>query len=148
VRLLGDEVDRLTVDVDQRSAGVANKASFLAVSAGVLLAASTSQLWAHLPWVGAIALLLACVGLSCAAVALRPGKRFGLVAQRLTDRYLDTTSSALAIEEAILREKSTIISRREDDLGARANWVLRGFGALILSAVALTVVFTVQLLGG
>lgn len=148
VRLLNEELDRLTADVTERTVSVTNKASFLAVSAGVLVAATTSQLWSQFLWLGAAALMLACLGLLCAAVSLRPGRRFGIVAQRLTDTYLDSTKLAQDIEVDVVRIKSDAITRREGDLAARASWVWAGFGALVLSTVSLSIVFTAELFGG
>lgn len=148
VRLLNEEMDRLTVDVDQRAASVANKASFLAVAAGVIIAASVAQLWTVLPWIGVIALGFACVGLLCATVALRPGRRIGLVAQRLADAYLDSELSAASVEVQLVRRKADVISARESDLIARAQWVAAGSIALLVSVAALTIVFATQILGG
>lgn len=148
VRLLNEELDRLTTDVGERSVSVTSKASFLAVSAGVLVAASTSQIWSTQAWFGIAALVFAGVAVLCAAVALRPARRLGLVAQRLTDRYLDTNKTALAIETEIVQGKSRAITSREADLVTRATWVWCGFGALVLSTASLATVFAAQLLGG
>jgi len=148
VRLLNEEVDRLTVDVEQRAASVSNKASFLAVAAGVIIAAAVAQLWTVLPWIGVLALGFACLGLVCATVALRPGRRIGLVAQRLADAYLDSELSASEIELLLVRRKSDVISARESDLVARAQWVASGLSALLVSVAALTIVFATQILGG
>ncbi|MDD1386777.1 hypothetical protein [Curtobacterium poinsettiae] len=148
VRLLNEEMDRLTADVDQRVASVLNKASFLAVAAGVIIAASVAQLWTVLPWIGVLALGFACVGLLCATVALRPGRRVGLVAQRLADLYLDSELYASTIERQLVRQKANIISAREADLIARAQWVAAGSTALLVSVAALTIVFATQTLGG
>jgi hypothetical protein len=148
VRLINEELDRLTIDVGERTLSVTNKASFLAVAAGVLIAATTSQLWTRFQWFGAAGLVLACLGLLCAAVALRPARRYGILAQRLTDSYIDSTKLAQDIEAILVRTKSDAITRREGDLVARARWVWAGFGALVLSAISLSIVFSAQLLGG
>lgn len=52
IELLSEELDRLTVDAAERTASIANRASFLAISAGVLIAASTAQLWSGRPIFG------------------------------------------------------------------------------------------------
>jgi hypothetical protein len=148
VGVLKDEVNQLVTDADQRLTSVSNKASFLAVAAGVVIAAASSQEWSQLRWFGVIALALGCAGLLCAAVALRPGKRRGLKALRLTDKYLDSTRSAKSIEEEILKDKAKAIDQRESGLVARAIWVQVGFGALVLSTISLTVVFAATTLGG
>ncbi|MFK4483293.1 hypothetical protein [Curtobacterium sp. AB7] len=148
VRLLNEEMDRLTIDVDQRAASVSSKASFLAVAAGVIIGASVAQLWTVLPWIGVLALGFACVGLLCATVALRPGRRIGLVAQRLADLYLDSELYAAAIETQLVRQKADVISARESDLIKRARWVAAGSTALLVSVAALTIVFATQTLGG
>jgi hypothetical protein len=148
VRLLNEELDRLTTDVDQRVASVANKGSFLAVAAGVLIAASVGQRWTVDPLGGVAALALACAGLLCATVALRPSRRAGFVAQRLADLYVDSQLSSSEVEVRLVRQKAKIIGLREVGLVARARWVSVGSVCLVVSAVALTIVFTAQLLGG
>lgn len=148
VRLLNEELDKLTTDAAERTASVTNKASFLAVSAGVLVAASTVQLWEKLAVFGVAALALACVALACAAVAVRPGKRMGIQARRLVDRFSDSTMTALQIESLIIEDKANVLALREEDLRARAVWVWCGFAALALAAASLTVVFAAEVLGG
>lgn len=143
-----EELDKLTVDAAERTASVTNKASFLAVSAGVLVAASTAQLWEALAPFGVAALALSCAALACAAVAVRPGKRIGIQARRLVDRFSDSASSALQIEAQGIEDKASVLSLREDDLRARAVWVWCGFAALALAAASLTVVFAAEVLGG
>lgn len=147
VRLINDELDRLTQDASDRSTSVLNKASFLAVAAGVIIAASTAQRWDVLPIVGVIALGMASIGLVFAAIALRPGGRPGIVASRLVDRHLESIHSAAHIEEELVRDKTAVLEARETDIVARARWVWRGFAALILSTVSLTVVFGAEILG-
>lgn len=147
VRLLNDELDRLTTDASERTVSVTNKASFLAVSAGVLVAASTVQLWTRAPWFGVVALALACIALACAAVAVRPGMRLGIQARRLVDRYADSTMSALAVESQIVEDKAVVITQREADLRTRAAWVWIGFAALAVAAASLAVVFGFEVLG-
>lgn len=148
VRLLNEELDKLTTDAAERTASVTNKASFLAVSSGVLVAASTVQLWTKLAGFGVAALALACIALACAAVAVRPGKRIGIQARRLVDRYSDSTLSALQVESQIIEDKANVLTERETDLRARAVWVWSGFAALAMAAAALTVVFAAEVLGG
>lgn len=148
VRLLNEELDKLTTDAAERTASVTNKASFLAVSAGVLVAASTVQLWEKLAGFGVAALALSCAALACAAIAVRPGKRVGILARRLVDRFADSNASALQIEAQIVEDKAAVLVLREDDLRARATWVWLGFAALALAAAALTIVFSAEVLGG
>lgn len=148
VRLINEELDKLTTEAGERTAIVNNKASFLAVSAGVLIAASTVQLWTKVPGFGVAALALACVALACAAVAVRPGKRLGIEARRLVDRYVDSNFTALQIEAQIVEDKANVLRQRELDLRARASWVWGGFALLALAAAALAVVFAVEVLGG
>lgn len=148
VRLLSTELDELSVDASQRASSVNNKASFLAVSAGVLVAASTSHLWTALAWLGALALALSCAALLCAAIASRPGRRRGIVAQRLVDRYLDSTLSTLSVEELIVRDKAAVIAGRETDLQHRAKWVWVGSLLLAGAATSLLGAFSLEILGG
>lgn len=101
--LLNAEVDKLTTDAAERTASVANKASFLAVSGGVLIAASTAQLWSARSIFGVGALGIACVALFCATAASRPGKRLGLRAQRLVDTYAGADITGLQMLSSIVR---------------------------------------------
>lgn len=144
VRLLNEELDKLTEDAAERTASVTNKASFLAVSAGVLVAASTVQLWTRAPWFGVVSLALACVALACAAVAVRPGQRLGISARRIVDRYVDSALPAVDVEAQIVEDKASALTSRESDLRARATWVWLGFATLALAAASLTVVFAIE----
>ncbi len=148
VRLLHDELDRLALDSEQRTGSVSTKASFLAVSAGVLVAAASAQTWRLAPVAGVIALALACVALGCAAIALRPGKRVGIEARRLVDRHLDCDHTSAHVEEELVRDKATVLAAHELDIGSRGRWVWAGFGGVAASAVSLTVVFGLEVLGG
>ena len=147
VRLINEELDKLGADAAERTTSVNGKASFLAVSAGVLVAASTAQIWTIAATFGVVALALACVALICAAVAVRPGKRPGIEAQRLVDRYIDSSQSGLQIEIQIVRDKSAVLRERESDLRARATWVWIGFAILAVAVAALTLVFATETLG-
>ncbi|MGO3394604.1 hypothetical protein [Glutamicibacter arilaitensis] len=148
VRLLNQELDVLGADATDRATSIANKASFLAVSAGVIVAASVAQLWTALPIFGAAALSLAFIALLCASVALRPGKRKGIEARRLVDLNIDSSRSALQLEAQLVQNKADVLAEREPDLQARASWVWKGFASLTLSSGALTIVFSAQILGG
>jgi len=147
VRLLSDELDKLMSDASERSESVNSRASFLAVAAGVLVAAATAQLWTQAEFVGIVALALASIGLLCAAVALRPAKRPGLIAQRLVDRYFDSRRSALEMEAEIVQDKASVISARESDMRSRAAWIVAGFFALASGTIALTVVYALEVIG-
>lgn len=148
IRLLNEELDRLTVDAEQRTSSVSSKASFLAVSAGVLIAAATAQLWRQAPVIGVIALGLSCLALACAAIALRPGKRIGIQARRLVDRHIDCQHSAAQVEEELIRDKATVLADRENDIANRGRWVWAGFGGVAIAALALSLVFSIEVLGG
>ncbi|MFJ2543040.1 hypothetical protein [Microbacterium sp. NPDC087589] len=147
IELLNDELDKLTVDAAERTASIANRASFLAVSAGVLIAASTAQLWSARAIFGVVALGLGCIALLCATAASRPGKRLGLRAQRLVDTYADADVSGGQLLSAIVRQKADALEFREGDLSNRATWITAGFTVLVVSAAALTAVVSAQLMG-
>ncbi len=148
IRLLNEELDRLGTDAAARTASVSNKASFLAVSAGVLITAATAQLWNAAPPWGVIALALAVVALVLAAVALRPGTRPGIDARRLVDRHLDCDHSSAFVEAELVRDKANVLSAIERDVAHRGGWVWAGFGVLALAAASLAIVFTAETLGG
>lgn len=146
-QVLNEELDRLTADAAERTASVANRASFLAVSAGVLIAASTAQLWAEKAVFGVAALGLGCIALLCATAASRPGKRPGLLAQRLVDKYADAEVSGDQILREVVRLKADALEAREGDLRNRAVWITAGFAVLVASAASLTAVVSAELMG-
>lgn len=148
VRLLNEELDHLMVDATARTASVSNKASFLAVSGGVLITAGTSQAWATSPGYGVASLALSCLSLGLAAVALRPGKRPGIDARRLIDRHLDCEHFAAQVETELVRDKAAVLAAIEQDIANRSRWVWAGFGVLAAAALSLTAVFSIELLGG
>lgn len=148
VRLLNEELDRLMADATSRTSSVTNKASFLAVSAGVLITAATAQLWKLAPVYGVSSLALACLAMACAAVALRPGRRPGIEARRLVDRHLDCDHNAAFVETELVRDKETVLTGIERDIASRGRWVWAGFGMLAAAAALLAVVFSLELLGG
>lgn len=148
VRLLNEELDRLATDATARAGGVANKASFLAVSAGVLITAATAQTWNTVPVWGVAALVLATVALACAAVALRPGTRPGVEARRLIDRHLHCEHRDSDVEVELVRDKAEVLTAFERDIGGRSVWVWGGFGALALASASLVAVFAFETLGG
>jgi hypothetical protein len=147
VRLLNEELDQLMVDAANRMTSVLSKASFLAVSAGVIVAASTAHTWTSIAITGVLALALASVALICAAVALRPGAHPAIKARRLVDEYLESFSSAGDLENELVQDKAAAIDAIELVIVARARWVSFGFAALILSTVSLAVVFGAETLG-
>jgi hypothetical protein len=147
VRLIHEDLDKLAADATDRTQSIATKASFLAVSAGVVIAALTAQVWSELVVVGVISMALATVGLLCAAVALRPARRPGTSGRSLADRFLDSTASVQQIEPVLVREKANHLAGREDDLRARSYWVWAGFVALGGAAILLAIVFSTELLG-
>lgn len=148
VRLLNEELDHLMADATSRTGSVTNKASFLAVSAGVLITAATAQLWKLTPAFGVSSLALACLAMACAAVALRPGRRPGIEARRLVDRHLDCDHSAAFVEVELVRDKEAVLTGIEHDIAARGQWVWAGFGMLAAAAASLAVAFSFELLGG
>lgn len=147
VRLLNEELDALVVDSGTRAASVLNKASFLAVTAGVIVAASTAQLWTTAGVIGVCALVLASLAIFCAAAALRPGKRLGLQAQRLVDVYMDSTKSVRRIEAEIVRSKAQVIEAHENDLRNRATWVWAGIILLGAGTILLSIVYALEVIG-
>ena len=147
IRLLNQELDALVVDSGTRAASVLNKASFLAVTAGVIVAASTAQLWTSAGVIGVCALVLASLAIFCAAAALRPGKRLGLQAQRLVDLYVDSTKSAQVVEAEIVRSKARVVANHENDLRNRATWVWVGFIMLGAGTISLSLVYALEVIG-
>lgn len=148
VRLLNEELDRLATDATARAGGVANKASFLAVSAGVLITAAAAQTWHTVPVWGVAALVMATVALAAAAIALRPGTRPGVEARRLIDRHLHCDHRDSDVEVELVRDKAEVLTAYERDIAGRSVWVWGGFGALALASASLVAVFAYETLGG
>lgn len=148
IRLLNEELDRVATDATSRAGGVANKASFLAVSAGVLITAATAQMWGSTPLWGFASLVFATIALGVAAVALRPGSRPGLDARRLVDRHLHCDHHHAEVEFEIVRDKADALTAFESDIAGRGRWVWGGFGASALSAISLVFVVGFETLGG
>lgn len=145
MRLIHEELDRLQLDANDRSNSVASKASFLAVASGVIITATTVQIW-HVAWyVGALPLVLAAAALACATIALRPGTRIGLSAQRLSDRFLDSTWSPVKVEWSIVRDKVASMTAREANLRQRARVTTAGFIVLLAAVMALVVTYAIAI---
>lgn len=145
VEMLTAEADRISSETSGRSARVDNKASFLAVGAGIVVAAQSAIDWA-LPWLAVVpSMLLALVALALAAVALRPQRRAGLSTSALVNLWLDSEQATLAIEVSILREKAQIFDRQEEALRARGRLVSNGFWLFLIGMAALGIEYVVQL---
>lgn len=136
------------VDASTRSSGVTNKASFLAVCAGVLITAATTQLWESAPGYGVASFALSCLALACAAVALLPGKRPGIEARRLVDRHFECDHSGAQVEAEIVRDKETVPNCDRTRHRQPRTLVWAGFGVLAVAALSLATVFSFELLGG
>jgi hypothetical protein len=147
VQLLNSEINLLVADSNVRYESVSSKATFLAVSTGVVIAAVTSQLWTALPILGVIALSCSSFALFCAAFALRPGKRLGIDAKGLSDRYLDSRLTSGQLEIEVVATKARAVAQREANVLNRARWVWCGFSGLFVAVVALTLVFAFETMG-
>lgn len=129
------EIDELLSDSFRRQESVSNKASFLAVSVGIVLTGLTSQAWKTPTIVLLSALTLAIVSLALAASALVPGNRSVLDGQRLVDIFLDSTASRVSMETEILKSKVQILASRNARVERQALIVIFGFWFLVGSAV-------------
>ncbi|UTT62591.1 hypothetical protein [Microcella humidisoli] len=148
IRLIHEELDRLGADASARHSSIMSKGSFLAVAAGVVIAATSSRLWEVQPIVGLAALVLACLALVGSALALRPGQRIELLPQRLADKYVDSQLTAATVERQLVLDKAHVLVAREGDLKNRSLLVSTGFVLLILSTTALCITFSFETLGG
>lgn len=145
MEMLTAEADRIALETSARSAKVDNKASFLAVGAGIVVAAQSAIDW-ELSWLAVVpSMLLALVALGLAAIALRPQRRTDLSTSALVNMWLDSEQSTLAIEQSILREKARIFDAQEDALRARGRLVSNGFWFFLIGMAALGVEYVTQL---
>jgi hypothetical protein len=140
VSRLNEEVDLLLADATQREASVNGKASFLAVSAGIIIAASTTNQEQHVKLLALMPLILALLSLVFAALALLPGKRPGTTPEKLVDGWLERDVSPGRLAKKILLKKARDATRREADLHRRALITSVGFGFLLLAGLA-TIIF-------
>ena len=145
VRLLNEEVDRLRLDATDRAKSVDAKSSFLAVSSGIVITASTSQFWT-VPWMLALLpLALASIALGFATYALRPGKRSDLSPELLWLEWRDSEKNIAVVEDSILRAKVFASKMRELEVTRRASVTSAGFVVLVGSALSLVILFAAEL---
>ncbi|WP_146080082.1 hypothetical protein [Clavibacter michiganensis] len=145
VRYLADETDRLVEAGAARQQSVDTKASFLAVAAGIVIAASVSKNWRVADSIALAPLVFSMLALASAAVALRPGRRRDLTPKGITQRWLDSESTFETVESALLAQKVEAFEIREHEIANRAHVVVLGFVTLLLSTVALVAVFAVDI---
>jgi hypothetical protein len=145
-RLLNDEVDRLRDDSAERARSIDSKSTFLAIASGVVITASTSQIWSIVWFVAVLPLAFSASGLISATIALLPGRRPDITPAALYQRWEDTERNVADVEGSILRAKVEASSVREADLRRRASIASFGFVLLAVASVLLVVVFVVELL--
>lgn len=145
VELLNEETDRLLAASQSRAESVDSKSSFLAVAAGIIIAAAVAQKWSTPGVLALLPLLFAVIGLALSAIALRPGKRKDLTPRNITQLWLDSEHTVATAQLEILKAKVTAFDIRERDLQGRAQISTLGFVALLLAAVALVTVYAFQI---
>jgi len=144
IQLIHDETDLMRADAAERQRSVDSKASFLAIAAGVVIAASASSNWDQ-PWVLAVLpMLFSALGLASAAIALRPGTREGVTPQILFNRWADSEASVGTVEIDLLKSKIQAFSARENVIRSRARATSVGFIFLIAGVASLAVIFALE----
>lgn len=136
--MIDSEINAYLLVAEQREQSVNNKASFLAVTAGVLVTAAVTQAWHRFEVFGMLTMLLASSAITLAAFALRPGSRPGDSPKRLLEMYLDSGKTERVIQVDMMKRKADTASERELALRGRARLVNWGFLALVCSCLALT----------
>lgn len=147
-RLLNEELDRLDGNSTARSSSVGNKASFLAVTAGVVVTAAASLDLGESQieeWKVLLPFVLSGMGLLCAVLALRPTKLIGIDARRIVDKYLDSAIAPSELEQILVSSKAEVIANREVDIIARARLVSVGLVFLVASICALAVLVSAHI---
>jgi hypothetical protein len=138
--IVHEEVDLLRADVAERRRSVNSKASFLAVTSGVLIAASASREADDSSSWQILQVVLSVLALVFAAIATLPEKRRELSAVRLGDKYLDSEKSAALIFREILDSKIYAMSTQEAALRRQGALVSVGFGCLIASSIIYVII--------
>jgi len=144
IQLIHNETDLMRADAADRQRSVDSKASFLAVAAGVVIAASAASDW-HQPWLVAILpMSFSALGLAFAAIALRPGTRDDVTPQILYDRWADSEGSVGKAELDVLKSKIRAFTAREKVIRSRAKATSVGFLFLLAGVISLAVVFALE----
>jgi hypothetical protein len=144
IQLIHDETDRMRAEAADRQRSVDSKASFLAVAAGVVIAAAAASDW-NQPWLIAILpMSFSALGLAFAAIALRPGTRDDITPQILYDRWADSEHSVGAVELDVLKKKIRAFTAREKVIRSRARATSVGFLFLLAGVISLAVVFALE----
>jgi hypothetical protein len=144
VRLIHNEVDLMRADAADRARSVDFKASFLAVSAGVIIAAAASSDWHQPLLLALLPMTFSALGLGFAAIALRPGTRPDVTPQILFDRWADSERQAATVEADILKSKVAAFAEREKMIRSRARSTTIGFSFLLAAVLSLVVVFALE----
>jgi hypothetical protein len=132
--IVHEQVDLLRADAAERRRSVDGKASFLAITSGVLIAASASKAAEDSSSWQILQVALTVLALVFAALATLPESRRELSAVRLGDKYLDSEKSAALIYREILESKIYAMSAQEAVLRRRGTLVGIGFSCLIASS--------------
>jgi hypothetical protein len=144
VQMIHDEVNLMRADASDRARSVDSKASFLAVSAGVIIAAAASSQWTQ-PWgLAILPMSFSAIGLVFAAIALRPGTRPDVTPQILFDRWADSEKYPATVEADILKSKVAAFTKRESVIRSRARSTSIGFAFLIAGVFSLALVFALE----
>ena len=144
IQLIHNEIDLMRADAADRQRSVDSKASFLAVAAGVVIAAAASSDW-HQPWLLAILpMSFSALGLAFAALALRPGTRDDITPEILYDRWVDSEKSVGTVENDVLKSKIRAFAAREKVISSRARATSVGFNFLLAGVISLAVVFALE----
>lgn len=146
LEVLHNEVDVLLAESFNRQESISHKASFLAVSSGIILTGLTAQLWVTPKVFLLISITFTILGLALAATALAPVKRTTLDGQRLVDTFIDSTFSRFNMEQKILISKTNSLTARNIQINRHALLVNLGFWALVFASISFGAGYTLHYL--
>jgi hypothetical protein len=143
LNVASSELDRLTLDADERSRSIDAKASFLAVASGVVFGGQIQAEFA-VPWyVASLPLLLVTIALAAAGVSFLPRTLQGNSPQMIWLAYHDSQKSAASVATEIDKVRVQTETAREAALSRRASVITFGFSTLFASMLLFVALFAV-----
>ncbi|WP_336658949.1 hypothetical protein [Leucobacter sp. USHLN153] len=127
-----------------RARTVTNKASFLAVSAGVLITAALTYAWTLKDWSTALPLIAAVISLGFASYAMRPEPAEETSLEELTDLFFESKAKTVDLQDHLLKSYKAVIRSREDATRKNSKAVRAGYILLLVAGLSLTILFIVD----
>ena len=143
-RLLVETALDLKHAARERSRAVTTKASFLAISAGVLVTAAVAYNWTLADWSTALPLVAAVSALGFASYAMRPEPAEDTDLEELTKLFFESKAKSADLQDHLLKSYAAVIRSREATSRKNSRAVRGGYTLLLLSGLSLTVLFIID----